>query len=153
MTAVDALLRIPSDWTVPFRDAGFEEATPEAGVVFVAAPVTEDWESVLAELTEAFRLTRSAARAGAPVVYVVHHDDLLGRRGPGPAMVATGLLSAARTTAFEGRKAGTPVNVVAVEDATDPQVVASWAARLLGPGGPTGELLRLGGAHLGKALP
>ena len=56
---------------------------------------------------------------------------------------------------FEMRRAGVPVNVVATEEATPPAAVAAWVERLLtpGPGGPTGELVRLGGEHLGKALP
>jgi len=87
------------------------------------------------------------------VVYVVAGDDLLGRRGPGRAMVACGLLSAARTAAVEGARAGVPVNTLAVEADTPPATVAAWVARLLEPGGPTGELVRLGTAHLGKALP
>jgi 3-oxoacyl-[acyl-carrier protein] reductase len=56
----------------------------------------------------------------------VHNDDLLGRRGAGRAMVATGLLSAARTAAVELVKSGVPVNVLAVEDETDPSTVARW---------------------------
>ncbi len=126
---------------------------PADGLVFAAAEVGDDWEEVLAELTTAFELTREAVRNEAPVVYVVAHDDLLGRRGPGRAMVATGLLSGARTAAVEQLKKGVAVNALAVEQDSDPASVATWVARLLEPGGPTGEIVRLGGAHLGKALP
>jgi hypothetical protein len=129
---------------------------PAGALVFVADPaVEEDWEAALAEFEEAFALTREALAAGAPVVYVVDQRDLLGQRGVGAAMVATGLLSGARSAAFEMRRAGVPVNVLATEEATPAAAVAEWAARLVEaiPGGPTGELLRLGGDHLGKALP
>jgi hypothetical protein len=122
--------------------------------VFVTDPVTgDDWPQVRAELTEAFLLSQRAARQGWPVVFAVDGDDLLGRNGPGRAMVACGLLSAARTFAMENRKAGIPVNVLALEPTTEPATVASWVELLLRPGGPQGELVRLGGDHLGKALP
>ena len=129
---------------------------PDGALVFAADPaVGDEWEDVAAQLREAFEATRQALAAGAPVVYVVDQRDLLGQRGPGAAMAATGLLSGARAAAFEMRKAGIPVNVVATEEATPPEALARWVGRLLeaGPGGPTGELVRLGGEHLGKALP
>ena len=75
-----------------------------------------------------------------------------GGEGPPRAMVACGLLSGARTAAIEGLKPGIPVNVLAVEDDTTPETVAMWVARLAEPGGPSGELVHLGSAHLGKAL-
>ena len=131
-------------------------AGPDGALVFVADPaIGEDWAAVLAEFREAFDLTRAALGAGAPVVYVVDQRDLLGQRSPAAAMAATGLLSGARSAAFEMRKAGVPVNVVATEETSPPEAVAAWVERLLapGPGGPTGELVRLGGDHLGKALP
>jgi hypothetical protein len=129
---------------------------PDDALVFAADPaVGDDWERVLAQFREAFECTRRALAAGAPVVYVVDGRDLLGQRGAGPAMAANGLLSGARAAAFEMRKAGVPVNVVAVEEGTPPEALARWVTRLLdaATGGPTGELVRLGGEHLGKALP
>jgi hypothetical protein len=108
---------------------------------------------VAAELTEAFGMSKQAAVAGVPIVYVVDGPALLGQSGTGPAMVACGLLSAARSAAIEGRKGGVAVNVLALEPDTEPSAVAIWCERLLEGDGPTGELIRLGGAHLGKALP
>lgn len=115
--------------------------------------VGDEWEDVLDEMTEAFVLSREAARSGAPVVYVVHSADLLGRRGAGKAMVATGLLSAARDLAQETVRAGIPANVLGPDDHTEPEVVATWIARLLDHPGATGELIRLGSTHLARALP
>jgi hypothetical protein len=43
--------------------------------------------------------------------------------------------------------------VVAYDEEADPTVVASWATRLLDADGVTGELVRVGPGHLGKALP
>lgn len=119
-----------------------------------ARPVGDDWEEVRAELSRAFELARNAARAGESFVFVVHHDDLLGRRGSGNAMVATGLLSAARTAAIEGSRKGWTANVVAYDDETETDLVTEWAERLAGDAsGVTGELIRVGSSHLGKALP
>jgi hypothetical protein len=109
---------------------------------------------VRAELERAFLMSRTAAQNGESFVYVVHHDDLLGRRGAGNAMVATGLLSAARTAAIEGARKGWTANVLAFDDDSDPELVDGWADRLAEDSfGVTGELIRLGSSHLGKALP
>lgn len=119
-----------------------------------AKPVSDDWEEVRSELARAFQMSRSAAQQRESFVYVVHHDDLLGRRGPGNAMVATGLLSAARTAAIEGARTGWTANVVAFDDDADPENVRAWAERLAGEDlGVSGELIRVGSTHLGKALP
>lgn len=127
---------------------------PEGALVWVTDPATgDDWEDVLSELTEAFEASQRAAKTGGPIVYVVDSDDLLGRNGSGRAMVACGLLSAARTAAIESRKTAVPINVIALEDVTAPDTVARWVESLSQPGGPLGELIRFGGDHLGKALP
>ena len=119
-----------------------------------AEDVGNDWSAVRAELDRAFQMSRTAAQAEESFVYVVHHDDLLGRRGPGNAMVATGLLSAARTAAIEGSRKGWTANVIAYEDETDRDLVQGWAEHMAGDShGVSGELIRLGTGHLGKALP
>lgn len=118
-----------------------------------ASRVGDDWEEVRAELDRAFQMSRRAAQAGESFVYVVHHDDLLGRRGAGNAMVATGLLSAARTAAIEGSRKGWTVNVIAHDDEVAPEDIEQWASWMLDSRGITGELIRLGSGHLGKALP
>lgn len=119
-----------------------------------ARMVSDDWAEVRDELTRAFDFARTAAKAGEDFVFVVHHDDLLGRRGAGNAMVATGLLSAARTAAIEGSRQGWTANVVAYDDDSDPSLIDLWAERLAGePAGLAGELIRVGSSHLGKALP
>lgn len=143
---MEAVLRVPAQMRAALADV-------VEGLVFAPDDVGDEWEAVRVELLEAFRLTQQAFTAGSPICYLLHHDDLLGRRGPGRAMIATGLLSAARTAAIEGRKPGVVVNVLAVDDDTDPDAVARWVTRLLEGDGPTGELVRLGSSHLGKALP
>lgn len=119
-----------------------------------ASRVGENWDEVRAELERAFQMSRTAAQAEESFVYVVHHDDLLGRRGAGNAMVATGLLSAARTAAIEGSRKGWTANVVAYDDETDEATVRTWAEKLAqDPSGVTGELIRVGSSHIGKVLP
>lgn len=122
--------------------------------LFETRQVTEDWDRVRTELIDLFELSRAAAIDEIPVVYVVSSDALLGREGPGNAMVATGALSAARTLAAEMRKSGVPVNVIGTSVETPTIVVASWVRALAtgGPDGPTGELVQLGGTQIGKAL-
>lgn len=117
-------------------------------------PVSDNWSEIRAELERAYELSREAAKREESFVYVVHHDDLLGRRGPGQAMVATGLLSAARTAAIEGSRKGWTANVIAYDDEADKDLVEHWAERLAEDSrGVTGELIRIGSSHLGKALP
>ncbi len=98
-------------------------------------------------------MSKAAAMDEASFVYVVHHDDLLGRRGAGNAMVASGLLSAARTAALEGVRKGWTANVIAHDDDADPKEIEKWAERMLESRGVTGELIRIGSTHIGKALP
>lgn len=118
-----------------------------------ADEVGEGWDEVLAEMTRVFELSRAAAQAEDSIVYVVRQDDLLGRRGAGNAMVATGLLSAARTAALEGARKGWTANVVAYDEEADREAVQAWAQRLLDSGDVTGELVRVGPGHVGKTLP
>lgn len=124
-----------------------------SGAVVDARHEVATWEEARGVMLDAFRASQEAARAEAPIVYIVHGSDLLGQRGAPSAMVATGLLSAARTAAIELSRKGAVVNVVAVGDGTDPAVVDRWVARLSEGDGPTGELIRLDAGHLGKALP
>jgi hypothetical protein len=119
-----------------------------------AREVGDDWAEIKAELNRAFQMARAAAQAEDNFVFVVHHDDLLGRRGAGNAMVATGLLSAARTAAIEGWRKGWTANVVAFDDDADSGHAEAWAERLVEDSlGVTGEVIRLGSSHIGKALP
>ena len=122
-------------------------------MVFQANDVDDDWDHVAAELRSAFDATKPAAIDGDPVVYIVSSDALLGRTGSGNAMVATGLLSAARTLAAELRRDGVPVNVLGIAPDTPADVIVTWIGHLLTRGGPTGELVQLGGTQIGKALP
>jgi hypothetical protein len=124
-----------------------------SGVIHWAEQVGESWQEILGALTQAFELSRTAAQAEQSIVFVLRQDDLLGRRGPGNAMVATGLLSAARTAALEGSRKGWTANVVAYDEDADREKVQAWAEMLLETGDVTGELVRVGPGHVGKTLP
>jgi hypothetical protein len=120
--------------------------------VFWSQEVSDDWSTVLAELERAFAFSKEAAGSEESFVYVVRGDDLLGRRGPGNAMVATGLLSAARTAALEGWSKGWTANVIAW-NGEDRAVAEALARHLLDCDAVTGELVHVGPSHVGKALP
>lgn len=139
--------------TIRTDDAIADLLDIDAGLVFQATEVDDDWDHIASELRAAFESSKPAAIAGQPVVYIVSSDALLGRTGAGNAMVATGLLSAARTLATEMRRDGVPVNVLGIAADTPPDVVVRWIKHLLEAGGPTGELVHLGGTQIGKALP
>ena len=151
---MQAHLDVPSHLQEGFTAAGVIAAEPGAATV-VSVPVgLIDWPAVLDALTALYRNAKAAAAEGSPIVFIVSADALLGRTGPLDAMAATGVVSAARTLAAELRKQGVPVNCLATADDTPPDEVVTWAMRLLevGPSGPTGELLQLGGVQIGKAL-
>jgi len=118
-----------------------------------AEQVGDDWNEIQVELARAFHLSRTAAQNEESFVYIVSNDDLLGRRGPGNSMVATGLLSAARTAAIEGSRKGWTANVIAFDEDASHEDVELWARRLLDSDGVTGELIRVGSSHIGKTLP
>lgn len=149
---MQALIRTSPEIEKALLTAGLETGGCENGLVFQAGAVEADWPAVRAELSSAFDLARQAAIAQAPMVFIVEGDDLLGRRGAPRAMVATGLLSAARTAGVELAKSGAPVNTLSIGSDTAAEVAARWVMNLLG-GGTSGELVRLGTAHIGKALP
>ncbi|MDH4117805.1 MAG: hypothetical protein OEX04_04760 [Acidimicrobiia bacterium] len=136
--------RVPQEWNDDFPDG--------PGLVFVATARLPDWPTVAGTLRDAYECSKETAGKGESIVYVVHNDDLLGRRGAPAAMVATGLLSAGRTLALEVAKQGASVNVVAIEDDTPVGDVARWCDVLLHGATPTGELIHLGRGHIGKAL-
>ncbi|MEX2280842.1 MAG: hypothetical protein WEA76_12250 [Acidimicrobiia bacterium] len=149
-----AHLVIPADLRAAFAAAGVTEGELGDPTVIACPSGHHAWPSMLDSLTVVFEKSQAAAIAGSSVVYVVSSDALLGRTGPLDAMAANGVVSAARTLAAELRKAGVPVNCLGVGDDTPPAAVVEWAVRLLDAGvdGPTGELVQLGGAQIGKAL-
>lgn len=128
------------------------DLTLEEGLIFWAKPGASTWDEARAELTAAFERSRDAARNEQPLVYIIANDALLGRNGPADAMVAAGLVSAARTAAIEGWKKGWTANVIAYDNGQDPAGIIERAAALVADGMVTGELVHIGPGHIGKAL-
>lgn len=109
-------------------------------------------DSVTQVLTEAFAAVKEAVSAERPVVILVEDGDLLGQGAVVDASVATGLLGLARAFALEGAKPGWRVNVVSHRGADD-LVAAREAAGWLAGSDLSGQLIRVGTAHLGKVWP
>lgn len=124
----------------------------ERGLIFWVKPGATTWDDARAELTAAFERSREAARNEHSFVYIIANDALLGRNGPADAMVAAGLVSAARTAAIEGWKKGWTANVIAFDEGHDPAGIIERAATIVADGMITGELVHIGPGHIGKAL-
>lgn len=149
-----AHLDVPAELRSGFLDAGVVEIDAGGPTVIGVPGPLPDWPRTLEALTAIFTKAKAAAVAGAPIVFIVSSDALLGRTGPADAMAANGVVSAARTLAAELRKQGTPVNCVARSETTPVDAVVRWTLHLLSGGGddPTGEVVQLGGVQIGKAL-
>lgn len=120
-------------------------------LVLRSASVGDDLDAVTPALTGAFVAAREALGAGRAVAVVVDARDLLGQGAPLDAAVATGLLGMVRTLAIEGAKPGWRVNVVAGGEGDEAAVADT--VELLASSSLTGQLLRVGGADLGKVVP
>ena len=105
-----------------------------------------DFAGVEAALLDAFHQSQAAARNQEPIVYVLRQKDLLGQDTVLGAILAGALLSAVKTLAAENNVA----NAVAVGDV--PAHAEHWIAILHDQTDVTGELIRLGPGHVGKAL-
>lgn len=102
------------------------------------------------ELTRAFETVLAAVERDEPVVLCVDDAHLQASDDVVRAALAHGLLGLARAVAFEGRKPGWSVAVLAAAADTPPEERERWAARLADGGAASGALLRLGGEHLGR---
>ncbi|HVR31251.1 MAG TPA: hypothetical protein VMS74_00905 [Acidimicrobiia bacterium] len=151
---MQAHLDVPPDLLDAFRTAGVGELEPGAPSILAAPAGHGDWPSTLEALTGLYRKARAAAIEGSPVVFLVSSDALLGRTGALNAMAAMGVVSAARTLALELRKQGAVANCLASGVDTPRDETVQWSLHLLAGSadGPSGEVVQLGGAQIGKAL-
>jgi hypothetical protein len=115
-------------------------------VIYHQPDAPEDFAGVEAALLDAFRRSQEAARNHEPIVYLLRQRDILGQDTVLGAILANALLSAVRTLAAEKNVA----NAVAIGD--DPAHAEHWIAILHDQADVTGELIRLGPGHVGKAL-
>jgi hypothetical protein len=131
-----------------------DERSPAAeGVVFVAGTGMPDWPAAEDELAEAFRLAQDASVAGAPVVFVVETDAMLGRAAPLDAMVATGLVSGARTLAFEGLRKDRYVGIVATDRRESAGELGEAVRFAIASRAGHGQVITLGTGHAGAMFP
>jgi hypothetical protein len=115
-------------------------------VIYHQPDAPAGFAGVEAVLLDVFHRCQHAAREHEPIVFVLRQRDLLGQDTVLGAILANALLSAVRTLAAEKNVA----NAVAVGD--DPAHAQHWIAILHDQSDVTGELIRLGPGHLGKAL-
>jgi hypothetical protein len=135
------------------RALGDVDGDVEEGVVFVARRDLTDWPEVERELTEAFRLAQQASEADAPLVFVVESDALLGRGGPFDSMVATGLVSGARTLAFEGVRKGRYVGIIATDRSDEAGDLGEAIQYAVASRAGHGQVVTLGTGHVGAMFP
>jgi hypothetical protein len=131
-------------------ERGIAAGEPEDALVLDAsASAPTAWDELEAELVAAYRLSRRAVAAGAPVVYVVDGAAVYGHTPPLRAALATGLLGGARSLAAEGRRKGIPAHAVTVAPGAGEQA-ADLVAWLLRSSPPTGQLLHCDPTHVGR---
>ncbi|MBS1845331.1 MAG: hypothetical protein JST53_13025 [Actinobacteria bacterium] len=121
-------------------------------VPLIVSQPTAELDSVTEVLTAAFADVKAAVLVERPVVVLIHDGDLLGQGEVVAASVAAGLLGLVRALALEGAKAGWRVNAVSHrgdEDARSARDIAEWLAG----SDLSGQLIRVGTAHLGKVWP
>ncbi|MCY3662538.1 MAG: hypothetical protein OXH28_06900 [bacterium] len=123
------------------------------GAVLAACDLPADWRSVEERLADAFHVARQCAARGAPLVYVVHSEDVRGTRSPLASALATALIGCARAVACEFQRDGAAANVVAIPTDVDHSSAARVIGGLLADPVLTGELLDLGSGKLGKVQP
>ena len=115
-------------------------------MIFHQPEAPADFAGVEAVLVDVFHQSQKAAQDGEPIVYVLRQRDLLGQDTTLGAILASALLSAVRTLAAEKNVA----NAIAVGD--DAHHADHWIAILHDQSDVSGELIRLGPGHVGKAL-
>ncbi|WP_449282522.1 hypothetical protein [Leucobacter sp.] len=133
------------------RDGGIHD-----GLVFAPRSGLAAWEEVEEELAEAFRLSREAMIAEAPVVYVLHADAVLGRAPVLDSAAATALVGGARALAFEGRRRGRYATAIGIDPAEDPDALEHLRRGIeftMDTRSAAGQITMLTDQHLGAMLP
>jgi hypothetical protein len=135
---------------IALGELGNEAAATDDGVVFVAGKDFADWQAVEDELSEAFVLAQEASAVGAPVVFVVDSDTMLGRGAPLDSMVATGLVSGARSLAFEGLRKERYVGILATDRSDSAGNLAAAVHFAIASRAGHGQVITLGTGHAGS---
>lgn len=153
MSAVALVGALPESIASAVRAEGAVVDAGAPNAIVWAAGAALSWPDARELLTAAFGAAKRAAALGGRIACVVREEDLAGVRGAPAAIAACGLLSGTRALAVEGIKRGAAANTLAVDDETDPRLLASTLITLLQPSGPTGTLIQLGRFHLARSAP
>jgi hypothetical protein len=122
--------------------------------VYVYEPNVEAGiEQLEDELTRAFHCIRGAIGRGDAVVVSLDERDVQARRSPAAAALAHGLLGLTRAFAIEGRKPGWRIAALSTPSPNDPEERLRWIEHLSESELASGNLIRLGGEHLGRVAP
>ncbi|MGE2717842.1 hypothetical protein ACQI4L_27600 [Mycolicibacterium litorale] len=122
------------------------------GLVFAPASVTS-WDEVERELVDVFTLSKEAILAHAPVVYLVDTAAVLGRASVLDSAVATGLVGAARSFAFEGRRTDDFATVISYTADQPASTLVEAVQFLVSTRSALGQVVSLGAEHVGAMLP
>jgi hypothetical protein len=117
----------------------------------ITAPAIGGVEDLRAALVDAFEQVKLAVASGESVRFVVHAGDLLGHGSIYDAAYATAVLGMTRAVAFEGKRQGWHVNVIAAPDRN----LTDYANFFEDTDAATlqGQVLTLGTGLIGKVIP
>ncbi len=123
----------------------------EDALVFDASDLDpQSWQQLEDDLLRAYRSSRQAMTARAPIVYVLDGPSVYGHGSPLRSALATGLLGGARSLAAEGRRHGILAHAVTVDGDVDIDARAATVAALLRSGSATGQLVHCDAVHVGR---
>ncbi len=132
-------------------DHGVVPGDDDAALVFDASDLDpRGWDELEADLLRAYRLSRQAMTARAPVVYVLDGPSVYGHGSPLRSALATGLLGGVRSLAAEGRCHGIAAHAVTVDATVDAPARAAAVAALLRDRPATGQLVHCDAVHVGR---
>ena len=120
-------------------------------ITVITAPSIGGPDELRAGLVYAFTQVQRAVGAGESVSFVVAAADLLGHGSIYAAAYANAAIGMARATAFEGKRHGWRVNVIAAPDHN----LANYANSLDGLDDVDlrGQVITLGAELVGKVIP
>ena len=117
----------------------------------ITAASVEGPEELRAALVDAFTQVQRAVGSDEPVQFIVPAADLLGQGSIYAAAYANAVAGMARATAFEGKKQGWRVNVVAIPDGETDRDAGAFDG--LDGVDLRGQIITVGTDLVGKVIP
>jgi hypothetical protein len=131
--------------------AGFRETSVSDGLIYdLSEAHPAHWDQVEAALEDVFSKTQAAARARAPVIYVLSEPALQGHSGTLEAALATAALGGMRSVAVEGARHDVQAHAVTVACPDDADRAAQAIVWLCTTATATGQVLRCSQVHVGR---